>query len=261
MKQFLDGKVTLYLGDCRSVLPDLKPSPRLVLTDPPYESHMHAAKRKKKVFGAQKRIRTDGHANPPPVDFAAIDDDTRTFLATFCQEHCEGWSAIFCTPEGVAAWRDALEAAGAKYKRACVWSKPDSAPQFNGQGPAMGAEMFTTAWHGQGHSNWNGGGSRNVFTYPCQPSDRDGLHPTEKPVQLMVKLVELFSDEGDLVLDPFMGTGATGVACVKRGRRFIGIERDEKYFNRACERIESTVAQPDFFVAKPADYVQERLIA
>jgi len=253
--EHLSEGVTLYRGDCREVA-DALPRAALVLTDPPYEDHMHDAKREKKIFGAQRRIRQDGHANPPPVDFAAIDDDLRSFLAEICATHCDGWSLIFCTPEGVAAWRDMLEAYAAKYKRACVWVKPDSAPQFNGQGPAMGAEMFTAAWHGKGHSHWNGGGRRNVFTHLCQPRDRDGLHPTEKPVSLMLELVQLFSESGDLVLDPFMGSGTTGVACVKRARKFIGIELDQKYFDRACRRIEAALKQPDF-LAQPAEKTKQ----
>lgn len=244
------GDAVLYNEDCRFILPTLH-NVDAVVTDPPYESQMHAAKRGEKAFGATRRIRLDGHANPPPVDFASI-DGMREDVAPAIVKISAGWSLIFCTPEGVAPWRDALEAAGAKYKRACVWVKPDSAPQFNGQGPAMGAEMFVAAWCGKGHSKWNGGGRRNVFTHLCQPSNRTGLHPTEKPISLMMELVKLFTDYGDTVLDPFMGIASTGVACVKLGRKFIGIERERKYFDIACRRIEEAYKQGDLFVKAPA---------
>jgi DNA modification methylase len=211
---------------------------------------MHAAKRGEKVYGSQRRIRIDGHANPPPVDFTSI-EEIRDFAASEIVRLSGGWALIFCTPEGVRAWRDALEASAAKYKRACVWVKPDSAPQFNGQGPAMGAEMFVTAWCGSGHSRWNGGGRRNVFVHSCQPPDRTGLHPTEKPLGLMKELVGLFSDGSDLVLDPFMGSGTTGVACAASGRRFIGVEKDLKYFDLACRRIEEATKQADLFFEPP----------
>ena len=243
------GACDLYLGDCREVLSALTGVDGVIM-DPPYESHMHDAKRGVKVYGAQKRIRTDGHANPPPVDFASI-DGIREVVAAEATRLSAGWVLAFCTPEGVAPWRDALEAAGAKYKRACVWVKPDSAPQFNGQGPAMGAEMFVAAWCGAGHARWNGGGRRNVFTHLCQPPDRTGEHPTEKPLSLMRELVALFSDAGGTVLDPFMGSGATGVACVRLGRRFIGVETEQKYFDLARRRIEEAAKQPDLFVKQP----------
>jgi site-specific DNA-methyltransferase (adenine-specific) len=243
------GDAVLYNGDCLEVMAGLDPVDH-VISDPPYEAHMHAAKRGKKAFGSKQRIRTDGHANPPPVDFDSI-DGVRGAATPLIVEKSNGWTLLFCTPEGVAAWRDALEVADAKYKRACVWVKPDSAPQFNGQCPAMGAEMFVAAWCGAGHSRWNGGGRRNVFTHPCQPTDRDGRHPTEKPVSLMQELISLFTNPGQTILDPFAGSGTTGVACARMGRKFIGIELDQRYFDIACERIAKAYAQGDMFVEAP----------
>jgi site-specific DNA-methyltransferase (adenine-specific) len=252
------GDCRLILGDCLQIMADL-PAIDHVITDPPYEAYMHAAKRGEKVFGSARRIRIDGHANPPPVEFSSIDGIRRqsTELMT---NICSGWLIIFCTPEGVAAWRDEIEAADVRYKRACVWVKPDSAPQFNGQGPAMGAEMFVTAWCGKGFSQWNGGGRRNVFTFPTNNADRQGEHPTEKPIALMTELVELFTNEGQTVLDPFMGSGTTGVASVKRGRLFIGIEKDPKWFDLSCRRIEQAYRQPDFLVQPKEKLKQESML-
>lgn len=251
------GDCTLILGDCVEILPTLGTFDA-VITDPPYEAHMHAAKRGEKVYGSARRIRTDGHANPPPVDFDSI-DAIRPLVTPRIVMAARGWCLIFCTPEGVAPWRDALEAAGARYKRACVWVKPDSAPQFNGQGPAMGAESFVTAWCGGGLSRWNGGGRRNVFTHPCNGRDRHGVHPTEKPVSLMAELVALFTDPGQTVLDPFMGSGTTGVACALAGRPFTGIERDERYFDIAVSRIREAQRQGDLFVPPPVRARQEAM--
>lgn len=256
---FLDGRVTLYRGDCCAILPTLE-QVQHVIADPPYEAHMHEAKRGKKIFGSQRRIRIDGHANPPPVDFSSI-DGLREVVTPLMIERCGCWLLIFCTPEGVAAWRDAIEAAGARYKRACIWNKPDSAPQFNGQGPAMGAEMFVSAWCGAGLSKWNGGGRRNVFTHLTNQSTRDGTHPTEKPLSLMLELVELFTDEGDTICDPFMGSGTTGIAALRLGRRFIGIEIDQKYYDLACRRIVEAIKQPDFFIDRPEPLEQQKLFA
>lgn len=252
------GNATLYCGNCLDIIPALGQVDH-VIGDPPYEKHMHDHKRGKKIFGAQKRIRIDGHANPPPVDFSSV-DGVRGPVTPMLVDASVGWLLLFCTPEGVAPWRDHIEDARAKYKRACVWVKPDSAPQFNGQGPAMGAEMFVSAWCGNGHASWNGGGRRNVFTHPCQPPDRHGVHPTEKPVSLMTEVISLFTNLGQAILDPFMGSGTTGVACAKLGRKFIGIELDPKYFDIACKRIQQAYDEPDLFIEPPAKAVQEPLI-
>ena len=73
--------------------------------------------------------------------------------------------------------------------------------------------------------------------------DKDGknLHDTEKPVNLMSILIENSTNVGDVVLEPFMGIGATGVACVNTNRKFIGIEPDEKYYDISCKRIKYAI--------------------
>ena len=76
-------------------------------------------------------------------------------------------------------------------------------------------------------------------------------HPTEKPLDLMTWCLEQLPPPSTVILDPFMGSGTTGVACVKMGRKFIGIEIEPKYFDIACRRIEKAYAQPDFFVEAP----------
>lgn len=247
------GTVTLWCADCFDVMPKLA-GVDVTLTDPPYEENMHRAKgfaRGKKVHsGNRRKVRTDGHTSPKPIEFASI-DGIREAATREIVRLTNGWALIFCTPEGVALWRDAIEAEGAKYKRACHWVKPDAAPQFNGQGPAMGAEMFVSAWCGRGMSKWNGGGRSNVFTHLTRGPGRHGEHETEKPVLLMVELVDLFSDPGQLILDPFMGSGTTGVAAVRRGRRFIGIEKDPKWFDVACARIGAAANQGDLFIPRP----------
>lgn len=78
----------------------------------------------------------------------------------------------------------------------------------------------------------------NIPTIIKESKSINNYHPTEKPVRLMERLISLVTDEGDIVLDPFMGSGTTGVACIKQKRHFIGIELDEKYFDIAYRRIE-----------------------
>ena len=244
------GPCTLYEGNCLTVMPDLE-SVDHTISDPPYEDHMHVNKK-----GA-RGLRKDGYAEPEGLDFASI-TDIRVPATAEMVRLTAGWLLAFCTPEGVAAWRDAIEAAGAKYKRACVWVKPDASPQFNGQGPAMGAENFVAAWCGTGYSRWNGGGKRGVWTCNTNSRGRDGTHPTEKPLRLMSDLVVDFTNVGQTILDPFMGSGTTGIACLKEGRKFIGIEKDPKYFDLACRRIEKALAE-DIFVL--SEWKQGDLIA
>ena len=92
---------------------------------------------------------------------------------------------------------------------------------------------------------WNGA---------LRASEKSGerrAHPTQKPVVLMGKIIRLLTIAGDRVLDPYMGSGTTGVACAKMGRKFIGIEIEREYFDVACRRIEETHAQPSLFVETP----------
>ena len=92
-----------------------------------------------------------------------------------------------------------------------------------------------------------------------RPMNMDGgkVHPTQKPVDLMKWCLGLVSGR---VLDPFMGSGSTGVACVKTGKAFVGIEREEKYFDLACRRIADAIARPDMFIAAPSKPTQEALL-
>ena len=96
-----------------------------------------------------------------------------------------------------------------------------------------------------------------VFRYRAVAVDGGKQHPTQKPVQLMKWCIGFLPDTGYSIFDPFMGSGTTGVACIKIGRKFIGIEREPKYFDIACRRIEDAYKQPDLFVeaekAQPAE--------
>lgn len=237
--------VTLYLGDCREVLPTLGRVDH-VITDPPYEKEAHKTGRR-----TQASVKTGINVD---LDFEAITEELRSDVARLTVAMSDGWNIYFCQAEAVTPWRDAIEAVGGKYKRTMVWIKPDSTPQLNGQMPAPGYESMPLAWCGAGHSRWNGGGKRGVFTHLTNQPDREGTHPTEKPVPLMVELVRLFSQPDDLICDPFAGSGTTGIACVKTGRRFVGVEMDQRYFDLACHRVSRALDAPDMFIEplKPA---------
>jgi site-specific DNA-methyltransferase (adenine-specific)/modification methylase len=94
-----------------------------------------------------------------------------------------------------------------------------------------------------------------------QNNEPRGDHPTQKPVGVMTWCIEQLPAGCNTILDPFMGSGTTGVACVKLGRKFIGIELDPEYFDIACRRIEKAYKQPDLFIEPPAiPAIQESLL-
>ncbi len=241
-KVILAEGVEVWRGDCRDVLSQIG-SVSHALFDPPYEDIMHKAKGRARA----RPLRVDGGPKPRKLTFDSI-AKLRDQIVPPIVEKCDGWMLAFCSPEGIAPWRDAIEAAGARYKRACFWFKPDAAPQMNGQGPGYAVEPFVAAWCGAGYSRWNGGGRNNHFQHRTNPPERDGQHETEKPVSLMLEIVELFTKRGDVVLDPFAGTGAVGIACARAGRRYIGIEKNYEYHAAACERIDAALRQADLFV-------------
>lgn len=243
------GDATLYLGNCLDIMPTLGAVDHIIC-DPPYEAILHKSKQQRSAG------RYDGGPNLLGLDFDCI-DPIRDEFVRIAGTICEGWFIAFCTAEGVARWAEPINSGPMKYKRACVWVKPDSAPQMNGECPAMGAELFVCAWAGEGRSKWNAGGKRGVYPHLVNNSERSGLHPTEKPRRLMSEIICDFTNPGELILDPFMGSGTTGVAAMREGRRFIGIELDPKYFDVACQRITDAQKQGDMF-AIPARVKAEK---
>lgn len=242
IEQLAEG-VTLHCGDCREILPTLGTVDHII-SDPPYEASLHDSKNK-----LQTRLRSDRGPNLKGLNFDAI-DAIRAQVVDLCAPMTSGWFIAFCTVEGTWQWADAINASPMKYKRACIWIKPDSTPQLNGQCPAQGYECFVAAWAGKGHSNWNRGGKRGVYTH-CVNTNRQGEHPTEKPVSLMSEIIRDFTQPREIICDPFCGSGTTGVAAVKLGRQFIGVEQDPKWFDLSCRRIQAALDAPDMFIETP----------
>jgi len=249
IKEVIIGDCRLILGDCLDVMTELEEVDH-VISDPPYEAETHRADR---------YVTHANGAGAGPLKFAPI-GNRRDDVSRLSTKLSQGWIILFCQAEGVRLWQDSLTAAGAKPRNPMVWIKPDGMPQFNGIGPGMGYESMVTAWAANGRSKWNGGGRHGVFTFP-RGEGRKVVHQTQKPVKLMCELVRLFSNTYQRVLDPFMGSGTTGVACVKLGRKFTGIELDPDYFEIACKRIIEAYEQPDMFIEAPANAlpVQEDL--
>ena len=230
---------TMNLGDCIEglrALPD--DSLDVVITDPPFESEAHTKQRRAKG-GAVMAIEA--------LPFAPIEADQRVSVAQEIARTTRRWALAFCQIEASQDWALAFVSSGLEYVRTMVWIKPDGMPQYTGDRPGMGYESIVVA-HRPGRKRWNGGGRHGVFT-ECKnagrPNGAQAPHPTTKPLPLMRELVALFSDPGELVLDPFAGSGSTGVACRQLGRRFLGWELNRDYFEIACRRMRGEEAKPN----------------
>jgi site-specific DNA-methyltransferase (adenine-specific) len=127
-------------------------------------------------------------------------------------------------------------------------------PQISADRPGQGFETVLILHAGKVAKAWNRGGGAGVWTFPvvnCADV------PTQKPLALAQAFVADFTQQGDVVLDPFAGSGTTGVAALQLGRRFIGIELDPLHFDVACRRIAEAARQPSLFDAAPQPKPQQ----
>ena len=242
------GDATLYLGDCLDLLPAIHESIGLidaVVTDPPYGVNDTHARHLSKV-----KLKSGERAGQK-LGFNGINADDMLALAKQFVSMSKSW--VIFTSE----WKfmHVLDEAGILI-RFGIWRKPDGAPQFTGDRPGMGWEGVAIC-HKPGKKTWNGGGKHAFWTFP--KGQNNSGHPTGKPLGLFKSFINDFTNEGEIVLDPFMGSGTTGVACALMGRRFVGIEIDPEYFDIACERIEEAYAQPDMFVTQPSSESSSQL--
>jgi DNA modification methylase len=228
-----DAVCRIYHGDCVAILPALDVVDH-VITDPPYSEHTHA----KQWIGAA--LTADGKARVSTahkgLGFDALTADVQAFICSEARRLAGRWTLAFCDVESIGLWRAAVGAAGLDYVRALIWDKVDGAPQFTGDRPAAGAEAIVAA-HRAGKKVWNGGGRRNVLRHAVNGERGAKPHPSTKPEPLMSELVSLFTDAGETILDPFMGSGTTLAAAKRLGRKAIGIEREEKYCEIAAKRL------------------------
>lgn len=226
------GPATLYLGDCRKILPTLH-EVDAVITDPPYGDQATHSSHLSNI------TLKNGEPARQALGFAGITKDDAVDMAREWTELAKRWVVFTCE------WKyaHALDEAGLLV-RLGIWRKPDGAPQFTGDRPGMGWEAVAVC-HRAGRKKWNGGGKHAFWSWP--KGQNDSGHPTGKPLGLFSEFVADFTEPGELVVDPFMGSGTTGVACAQLGRKFIGIEIERKYFDIACERIEAAYSQGRLF--------------
>jgi len=238
--------VTLHLGDCLG--PDglaslADGSVDVTLTDPPYAKVVVTTAK-----GAPSRNGRSGLASTRDLGYLGITEGQRDEVSAHIARVTRRWAVVFCDAESLTAWRNSLEAAGMRHARMGAWVAPNCTPQFTGDRPGTGWEACEIAHAGGvGRWRWNGGGRPAVWILPRPANgtaEREALaHPTPKPVELFEQLVRDFTDPGDLICDPFAGSGTTGVACKRLGRRFVGWERDESFWRAATKRLDAAREQ------------------
>lgn len=225
------GNIRLIQGDMRAVLPELvRQGVRadLLVTDPPYK--LTSGGKSSKAMGgkfAPEVYDNSGElmavvpwAEMAPVIFPALADNADAY--------------VMAEDKNIFKAHAAFLGAGFRYHSLLDWTKPTPTrtPFY-----MKDKEHVLYLWKGKArHINF--GGSKRSF--PC-PRPANALHPTQKPVELMVRYIGNSTDAGQLVLDPFMGSGSTLVAAAQLGRAAIGIELESKWFDLACERVDQAI--------------------
>ena len=216
------GDAELWLGDCMEILPTL-PKVDAVITDPPYGINEAAGKNKSRtnLAVAKDYGNLDWDAAPPPAALIDALRERSQYQALFGGNY-------FSLPP-TSCW--------------LVWDK------LNGANDFADCELCWTNWPKAVRRlqwRWNG---------MLRQGNEERFHPTQKPLEVMKWVLDL-CPKADTVLDPFMGSGTTGVACIEQGRKFIGIEREAAYFDIACRRVELAVRTPQLFEPAAAAPVQ-----
>lgn len=234
MREETIGDCRLILGDCRDVLPTL---PRIdaVVTDPPYgisDAPLAIGRRAGRRVGGDNVWHAgswwDDEINP---EWCGLVEERAPVVAWFGQ------------------WRKREEVAGnfrLPLRAEIVWAKDCHAGP-----PSPLAPRDERIWIFAEKGIQGATFETSVWDHPVIPTWSHKEHKNEKPVGLMRRLVAWLGSE--TVLDPFMGSGTTGVACANLGRTFIGVEIDPRHFATACRRIEAAYKQPDLFVPRPSE--------
>lgn len=225
------GDATLYLGDCLEILPTL-PKVDGVIADPPY-GIPHK-------FGVQ--VQAGGGVRALQFKWDGPQTTPAVLSATKIASKLADGQFWFCGLHQASGIADALLASGMKPKPA-AWVKKCPPPAMKGNWWPSGFELAVYAYRSGAYFNDPDTKRKNVFVADSYRHGQPGkvAHPTQKPLALIQRIVNAMVPCGGAAIDPFMGSGTTGVACANLGRRFIGVEIDRKYFDIACRRIEEAV--------------------
>ncbi len=239
----MNDNCNIVNADCIQYLKEIPDgSVDFILTDPPYNLNQYSTGNMK--FDWRSDINND--LAEWDKDFAPQnikDDFLRVLKPT-------GNIFAFCSYNMIGKWHTIFDPIFDTFQF-FVWHKTNPVPKFRKAGFLNSCELIVCMWN-KGHT-WNFGKQNemhNFFDAPiCMGPERlkDPKHPTQKPIRLLKHLIKIASNEGDVVLDPFMGVGSTGVAALEMNRKFIGIEIDKAYFEAAQRRLE--YIKTDLFTA------------
>lgn len=231
------GDCTLYLGDCMEVMPMLG-KVDAVVTDPPYGTQDLG-----EGYGRRKLHSTNGRDGRIIIK---NDLDLTAISKLFSLLSGDYYALIFYAARRI---KEFVAAVGElNIKGEIIWHKKQM-----GLGYTIRYSHESIAVIEIGKPERPNFAIDSVIS--CHQLEK--LHPHQKPVELLETLI---SWQSGLTLDPFMGSGTTGVACAKMGRKFIGIELEPKYFDIACKRIENAYKQPDMFIEQnKIEQVQQEL--
>ncbi len=227
MTKVIIGDCTLYLGDALEILPTL-PKSDLLLTDAPYlltsGGNSDGENTMSGIF-SYENYDNKGHIVECNITF----QDMATPLYNALKDNADAY--VMANDKNQFEAQRAFLEAKFKFHNPLTWDKGNAVPN---RWYMKNQEYVLYLWKGIAKTINNPSCKQNIFV----PNTKYTKHPTEKPVSLMQYYIENSSQYGDVVLDAFMGTGSTGVAALQSGRKFVGIEIDQKWFDVACERIE-----------------------
>jgi len=229
-------KYSLYNEDAFEKLKDIKKhSIDLIFTDPPYNLSNYSTGNMK--FTWRKEINNDlADWDKTTFNPADLKDEFLRILKP------TGNIMVFCSYNLIGKWHETFDHLFDTFQF-FVWHKTNPIPKFRKAGFLNSCELIVCMWN-KGHV-WNFGKQNemhNFFESPiCMSPERlkSPTHPTQKPVKLLSHLLRLATNEGDTILDPFMGVGSTGVAALENNRKFIGIELEKNYFTAAEKRLKA----------------------
>ena len=228
--------IDLRLGDCLDILPTIESgSITLLWTDPPYGHGNHNNDLNSRL-NDYREIENKPIENDSPEDMREVVSGMLTLSLPLLRNDC--CCCCCCCggggPKPTFAWlAERMDREGLSFFHSVIWDKlnPGLGWRYRRQ-----HEMVMVAHKAGGKLAWANEDKTQRNVIACSPP-RDRLHPNEKPVALVEKFILLHTKPGDVVLDPFMGSGTTGVAALKHGRQFIGIEVSPEYFEIASRRI------------------------
>lgn len=249
----MENQTTLYQGDCLEILPQIPPgSVDMVLCDLPYgittckwDSAIPLAPLWEQYWKTTKEHGPVVLFAAQPFTTALINSGKRYFRYCWYWKKNNKTGGTFSKVQPMRC----IEDIAVFYKKA---------PTYNPQGlkllpkPKVNKHAVNSMYdRGNGNSSlqFYTGYPHHLLEYDNDATGNKRLHPTQKPVPLLEYLIKTYTHEGDTVLDNCMGSGSTGVACLRTGRRFIGIEKDPHYFQTAKERLEKETAQRANLVA------------